>query len=834
MSIGTNSESASTSAAGEHDGDDEERKLKFLQCADIKINEKISEYIQVGNLGDYKDELTPLLSPKHVPLVLGKITKEAAIATHSALHGGMSPEKEQQIREIYDRLDIDNDGTIDIRDLTLALKHETPHIPSNLAPVIMSKMSPDDEGRVDFYSFSSYVLENEQKLAEMFADMDRNHDGLVDVVEMKNYCKDIGVPLDDQKAQDIVNKMDQTGSASVGLKEFQDFMLLYPSSDLKDIVDFWRHNLIIDIGEDSQIPEDFSQQEMQDGIWWRHLVAGGLAGAVSRSCTAPFDRIKVYLQVNSSKTNRLGVMSCLKLLYAEGGLKSLWRGNGINVVKIAPESAIKFMFYDQLKRMIQKKKGSQEISTIERLCAGSAAGAISQSAIYPMEVMKTRLALRKTGQLDRGVIHFAHKMYTKEGIRCFYKGYLPNLIGIIPYAGIDLAIYETLKRTYVRYYETNSTEPGVLALLACGTCSSTCGQLASYPFALVRTRLHHRYTTQPDTMFGQFKHIVQNEGLTGLYRGITPNFLKVCFLFRLFDFHLFQNRLDWMYMWCALYQINPWLITSNKISLKAQLKKLPGAGFGMAAAQFVFLERNAEVDKKSFDDAIDYFKNIDKKYQILLFPEGTDKSEWTTLKSREFAKKNGLRNLDYVLYPRTTGFLHLLNKMREREYVDYIYDITIAYPYNIVQSEVDLVVKGASPREVHFHIRKIPISQVPLNEQDASRWLTDRWTLKEQLLHQFYSEEQPINRQFPVERGDGVWRSWKEPRRHFYVKVTALCFWTLVIGFCSYHIFFVRTLQLGFLYFFIISTFLNWKYGGIDKFIIGKWQTSDEARSSSS
>jgi solute carrier family 25 phosphate transporter 23/24/25/41 len=145
-------------------------------------------------------------------------------------------------------------------------------------------------------------------------------------------------------------------------------------------------------------------------------------------------------------------------------------------------------------------------------------------------VLKTRLALRRTGQLNKGLFHFATKMYRNEGFSCFYKGYIPNLIGIIPYAGIDLAIYETLKKMYVKRNPTIK-EPGVIALLGCATCSSTMGQLASYPLALVRTRLQARTVsndlTQPDTMSGQFRYILQNEGFVGLYRGITPNFMKV-------------------------------------------------------------------------------------------------------------------------------------------------------------------------------------------------------------------------------------------------------------------------------------------------------------------
>jgi len=37
--------------------------------------------------------------------------------------------------------------------------------------------------------------------------------------------------------------------------------------------------------------------------------------------------------------------------------------------------------------------------------------------------------------------------------------------------------------------ELRTPEVGIIVLLACGTVSSTCGQLASYPFSLVRTRL---------------------------------------------------------------------------------------------------------------------------------------------------------------------------------------------------------------------------------------------------------------------------------------------------------------------------------------------------------
>lgn len=57
------------------------------------------------------------------------------------------------------------------------------------------------------------------------------------------------------------------------------------------------------------------------------------------------------------------------------------------------------------------------------------------------QVLKTRLALRKTGQYS-GILDCAKHVFQKEGVTAFYKGYIPNMLGIIPYAGIDLAVYE--------------------------------------------------------------------------------------------------------------------------------------------------------------------------------------------------------------------------------------------------------------------------------------------------------------------------------------------------------------------------------------------------------
>jgi len=84
-----------------------------------------------------------------------------------------------------------------------------------------------------------------------------------------------------------------------------------------------------------------------------------------------------------------------------------------------------------VKRFIRGEE-NRPMSIFERFVAGACAGSVSQSAIYPLEVLKTRLALRKTGQYT-GMLDAAIKIYKVEGVRSFYRGYIPNVLGKLLY-----------------------------------------------------------------------------------------------------------------------------------------------------------------------------------------------------------------------------------------------------------------------------------------------------------------------------------------------------------------------------------------------------------------
>lgn len=429
--------------------------------------------------------------------------------------------------DLFEKLDTNKDGKVDVAELKAGLSAMGFALGKGAAQKIVSSGDSDKDDGLDFTEFSKYLKEHEKKLMLTFKSLDKNKDGRIDYTEIQQSLADLGMNISQQHAEKILQSIDIDGTMTVDWNEWREHFLFNPAENIQEIIRYWKHSTVLDIGDSLSIPDEFTEEEKTTGIWWKQLSAGAAAGVVSRTGTAPLDRMKVFMQVHSSKSNKISLVGGFKQMIKEGGVTSLWRGNGVNVLKIAPETAIKFMAYEQYKTLLSKDGG--KVQTHERFMAGSLAGATAQTAIYPMEVMKTRLTLRKTGQYS-GMFDCAKKILKKEGVKAFYKGYIPNILGIIPYAGIDLAVYESLKNAWLSRYAKDTANPGILVLLACGTISSTCGQLASYPLALVRTRMQAQASlegAEQVSMTKLVKTVVKKEGFFGLYRGILPNFMKV-------------------------------------------------------------------------------------------------------------------------------------------------------------------------------------------------------------------------------------------------------------------------------------------------------------------
>jgi len=437
-----------------------------------------------------------------------------------------------RLESLFSKLDLNKDGKIDCEELAEGLNNMGyDHISKQQIQKFLQRSDATRSGDLTLQEFVDYLQKHEKQLHFVFSKLDTNKDGRVTSSEIKVAFKNLGIVISVEEAEKLVSRLDDDNSLDISFEEWRDYLMFHPSSNIDDIIEYWRKESYLshlDHGEDvGDVTDKFS-----GSIWLRHFVAGAISGVVSRTCTAPLDRLKVLLQVHGGR-KQTSIKETFSYMLNEGGVKGLWRGNGINVLKIAPESALKLSAYEEIKKMI-KGDDKRELEITERLLAGSAAGAFAQTVIYPLEVMKTRLALRKTGEF-KGIFDFAKDMFKAEGLKVFYKGYWPNLCGIIPYAGIDLAVYETLKRYWISNYEEENTIPNKLVPLCCGTLSSCCGQVTAYPLALIRTKLQSQaglgeklsLPKEQTHTLGLFKYILRTEGVRGLYRGLIPNFCKV-------------------------------------------------------------------------------------------------------------------------------------------------------------------------------------------------------------------------------------------------------------------------------------------------------------------
>ncbi|KAJ9551085.1 hypothetical protein OSB04_015130 [Centaurea solstitialis] len=255
----------------------------------------------------------------------------------------------------------------------------------------------------------------------------------------------------------------------------------------------------------------------------RRLISGAIAGAVSRTSVAPLETIRTHLMVGSCGHSSVEVFQ--DIMKTEGWT-GLFRGNFVNVIRVAPSKAIELFAYDTVKKNLAPKPGEQgKLRIPESLIAGAVAGISSTICTYPLELLKTRLTVQRG--VYKNLVDAFLKIVKEEGPAELYRGLTPSLIGVVPYAAANYFAYDTLRKAYRRL--SKGEEIGNVATLLIGSAAGAISSSATFPLEVARK--HMQAGAINGRVYNNMLHallsILEKEGVGGLYKGLGPSCVKI-------------------------------------------------------------------------------------------------------------------------------------------------------------------------------------------------------------------------------------------------------------------------------------------------------------------
>jgi solute carrier family 25 (mitochondrial carrier protein), member 16 len=268
----------------------------------------------------------------------------------------------------------------------------------------------------------------------------------------------------------------------------------------------------------------------------------------------------------------------MKDIYRQDGGVGLYRGHSATLLRIFPYAGIKFLAYEQIRDVIIP---SQKYETpMRRLVSGSLAGVTSVFFTYPLEVVRVRLAFETKREGRSSLSSICRQIYNEQpvhpaatarlpnapeplaaaaegtaaavqqvvprtGIVNFYRGFLPTVLGMLPYAGMSFLTHDTvsdmMRHPSVSRHTTmpktkqqrRGDKPAPLswwAELAAGGISGIVSQTASYPLEVIRRRMQVGGAVGDGRRLrlGETAAMIFRErGIRGFFVGLTIGYVKV-------------------------------------------------------------------------------------------------------------------------------------------------------------------------------------------------------------------------------------------------------------------------------------------------------------------
>ena len=287
----------------------------------------------------------------------------------------------------------------------------------------------------------------------------------------------------------------------------------------------------------------------------------GRAGLASGVVTCPLDVIKTKLQAQGGFSPRRGsgmsttspqlyrgIVGTARTIFHEEGIRGLYRGLGPMLLGYLPTWAVYLTVYENTRDFYYEKSDSWWLA---RCYSSLTAGACSTVLTNPIWVIKTRLMTQSAKAASDGMrapwhytstLDAARKMYQTEGVRSFYSGLTPAMLGLT-HVAIQFPLYEFFKMKFTGFamgeHPTDDSSSHWAGITAATFLSKICASTATYPHEVLRTRLqtqqrrNHLSTTDGHMVQVKYggvlrtgKVILQEEGWRAFYAGIGTNLVR--------------------------------------------------------------------------------------------------------------------------------------------------------------------------------------------------------------------------------------------------------------------------------------------------------------------
>lgn len=428
---------------------------------------------------------------------------------------------DEEIRRRFDELDLNKNGLIEWGETLQAL--QALGIPEVVGEKrwknAMIKEFGREKAHLTYEEFAQYIRHREREIAQLFAAVDTNGDGLISRDELQHALKEHGLAHGADMMNEIFTALDLDQSGDIDVNEWKKVLFLSPSCELEEMMKDWAD--ISAMGKSNvPVPPLKKHSTLEQAA--KQVAIGTFAGSIAKTALAPLSRIKVIIQI-AEKSQSLS--TAVGQIYQEGGLRAFYRGNFANIIKSGPETGAKLLMFDVLKEKFASSDG--HLTPQARFVAGGLSSIFSHGLFYPLDLIKIRLEATPHGTYT-GMIHCAQTIYQAEGfVPAFYRGLVPVCFSTFPSSGITLGLYNYLSdKIRATYGEQASAKQFAYA----STFAALVSEVTTYPMHLAKSRLATQGSPgipkKYNGLMDFFTKVYATDGVRGFYRGLVPACVK--------------------------------------------------------------------------------------------------------------------------------------------------------------------------------------------------------------------------------------------------------------------------------------------------------------------